>query len=129
MSSLFDIIYNLNETYKVVVYHIEEEEDDDHGNAISEMKVFSLSDNYLINIQCFLVVVPINWLFLSTNSGSVYLSGTINSLACRDYCYKGFIVEQYVILSVDLSTETYTQLLLPQGFVDLPHYRPKHLWS
>ncbi|AES87592.1 transmembrane protein, putative [Medicago truncatula] len=106
----------------VVVYHIEEEEDDDHGNAISEMKVFSLSDNYLINIQCFLVVVPINWLFLSTNSGSVYLSGTINSLACRDYCYKGFIVEQYVILSVDLSTETYTQLLLPQGFVDLPHY-------
>ena len=52
---------NLRGTYKVVVYHLEQ--DDDVGDAISEMKIFSLSDNYLINIQCFPAVVPVSFLF------------------------------------------------------------------
>jgi len=34
-------------------------------------------------------------------------------------------IEQYVILSLDLSTETHTQLLLPQGFDKVPRNPPK----
>ncbi|RHN82507.1 putative F-box associated interaction domain-containing protein [Medicago truncatula] len=33
-------------------------------------------------------------------------------------------IEQPMILSLDLSTETYTQLLLPRGFHKLPRYQP-----
>ncbi|AES87586.1 F-box protein interaction domain protein [Medicago truncatula] len=112
---------NLRGTYKVVVYHIEH---DDVGDAISEMKIFSLSDNYLINIQCFPAVVPVSFLFSSRRR---HLSGTINWLVVQDYYYNSIItMEKYVILSLNLSTETFTRLLLPRGFDDeVPNYQPR----
>jgi hypothetical protein len=107
----------------VVAYHLTEGE---HNIPITEMKVFSTRDNYLINIQCFPAVVPVSLLFFSRNCG-VYLSGTINWLVVRDfYSYSSRITnDQYVILSLNLSTETYTQLLLPRGFDKVPDYRPR----
>jgi len=66
-----------NESYKVVKYHIEVE----HGNARSVAKVFSLVDECWRNIQCFPMLYKFN---CSPNTG-VYLSGTINWLALRDY--------------------------------------------
>jgi len=112
----------LNETYKVVAYHLTEGE---HGIPITEMKVFSMRDNYLINIQCFPAVAPVSLLFFSRNCG-VYLSGTVNWLVIRDlYSYSRITNDQYVILSLNLSTETYTQLLLPRGFDKVPDYRPR----
>ncbi|AES87567.1 F-box protein interaction domain protein [Medicago truncatula] len=115
---------NLNGTYKVVAYHLNDRE---HCTPISEIKVFSLRDNYLINIQCFPAVVPVSFLFLSRNNGGVHFSGTINWLVVRDYCFNSIItMEKYVILSINLSTETYTQLLLPRGFDDeVPDYQPR----
>jgi len=118
------------ETYKVVALCIAKE----HGNAARSMvKFFTLGDNSWRNIQYF-PVIPLYWFGCVTNDGGVYLSGgTVNWLAVRYYfgsdClslkHTSITVEQYVILSVNMSIETYTQLLLPQGFDKVPCYRPK----
>jgi hypothetical protein len=64
----------------------------------------------------------------------VHLNGTINWLAVLGYsCSKFgfalieriFTVEVYVIVSLDLSTETYTEPLLPRGFAKKPRCPPK----
>ncbi|MCI09898.1 F-box protein, partial [Trifolium medium] len=92
-------------------------------NPKSVVKVFNLGDNSWRNIPC-LPVLPLNWSTRSNNCG-VHLNGTINWLALWDYfcsnydfCSKdsSVTVDQFVILSLDISIETYTQLLLPRGF-------------
>jgi F-box interacting protein len=99
-------------------------------NVTSVVKVLSLGDDSWRNIQCF-PVLPLYWFIHDKNQG-VYLSGTINWLALRDYFYSDYefdnvskiTVEQYVIISLDLSTESYTQLLLPRGFDEVPRVQP-----
>ncbi|GAU37584.1 hypothetical protein TSUD_395560 [Trifolium subterraneum] len=96
------------------------------------IKVFTLGVNTWRDIQC-LPVVPLYWFSRLRNNG-VHLNGTINWFAVRDYfclnygfCLKesGVTVEQFVIVSLDFSTETYTQLLLPRGFAKVPDNLPK----
>ncbi|KEH23237.1 F-box protein interaction domain protein [Medicago truncatula] len=117
-----------SKTYKVVEFHVEENKP---ALAKSEVKVFILGGNCWRNIQSF-PVIPLNWLDYgntSINSG-VHLSGTINWLAIHKYFHQYYIyeyishVEQFVIISLDLSTETYKQLLLPQGFDEVPFVQP-----
>ena len=60
-------------------------------------------------------MLPLYWFNRDKNHG-VYLSGTIKWLALRNYFYSDYEfdnvskinVEQYVIVSLDLSTESYT---------------------
>jgi F-box interacting protein len=117
-----------SKTYKVVAFHVEENKP---ALAKSEVKVFSLGGNCWRNIQSF-PVIPLNWLDYgntSINSG-VHLCGTINWLAIHKYFHPYYIyeynshVEDFVIISLDLSTETYKQLLLPQGFDEVPFIQP-----
>ncbi|CAK8563500.1 unnamed protein product [Lathyrus sativus] len=110
----------LNETYKVVAFMVEIELG---GNLKSVVKVFSSGDNSWRDIQC-LPVIPLYW-FDVCNNKDVYLNGTINWLAyCnhQDFNLVG-VIENYVILSLDLSTESYTQMTLPPGFDKGPHVR------
>jgi F-box interacting protein len=91
----------------------------------SQVKVFSLGGHSWKNIQHF-PVIPLY------KFNGVYLNGVINWLAHRDNStssgYFGLnhsiTIQQHVILSLDLSTETYIQLLLPRGFDKLPLYKP-----
>jgi F-box interacting protein len=114
-------------TYKVVAFYMLVE----YGyNPKSVVKAFNLGDNSWRDIQCF-PVLPLYWFRGNKNNG-VYLSGTINWLALRNYFhssydvgwFKGVTVEQYVIVSLDLSTESYTEILLPRGFDEVPHFQP-----
>jgi F-box interacting protein len=114
-------------TYKVVAFYTQVK----HGcNPESVVKAFNLGDNSWRDIQCF-PVLPLYWFRGNKNNG-VYLSGTINWLALRNYFrprygfgwFKGVTVEQYVIVSLDLSTESYTEILLPRGFDEVPHFQP-----
>ncbi|AES87590.1 F-box protein interaction domain protein [Medicago truncatula] len=117
---------NLNGNYKVIAFDIKVKS----GNARSVVKVFSMRDNCWRNIQCF-PVLPL-YMFVSTQNG-VYFSSTVNWLALQDYFgldyfhlnYSSITPEKYVILSLDLSTETYTQLLLPRGFNKVSRHQPK----
>lgn len=66
-------------------------------------------------------------------SNSVHVSGTLNWLAIRDdspqgdheYDWKFITIEQFVIVSLDLSTDTYSQFLLPRCFKEVPHLEPR----
>jgi len=118
---------NSTETYKVVAFrgYIE-------GDIVrSVVNIFSLGNEHSRNIQCF-PVIPLYWIYGDKNNG-VHLNGTISWLALHDYfdsnydfCWKdgSVTVEKYVIVSLDLSSETYTQLLLPRGFEEVPRYQP-----
>ena len=58
---------------------------------------------------------------------AVYLSSTLNWLAIHndsDYDIKNLKVEQFVIVSLDLGTETYNQYRLPRDFDEMPPALP-----
>ncbi|AES80289.1 F-box protein interaction domain protein [Medicago truncatula] len=63
----------------------------------------------------------------------VYFSDTLNWLAIHnhngiDYDFKNLRVEQFVIVSLELGTETYNQYLLPLGFDEVPPTQPTHYY-
>jgi hypothetical protein len=61
------------------------------------------------------------------NNDGVYVSGTISWLAIGnkiEYEWNDIIVDQFVIVSLDLATETYRPLLPLSGFVEVPHVEP-----
>jgi hypothetical protein len=118
-------------TYKVVALYTEtnvEKETENEGLWRSKVIVFSYGDNGWRYIQSF-PLVPLIW-----NDG-VHLSGTVNwlaisgdfvSMSVEEGPNEAYIphVEQFVIVSVDLSTEAYTQFLLPPGFDAVPSVEP-----
>ncbi|CAJ2630184.1 F-box/kelch-repeat protein At3g23880-like [Trifolium pratense] len=128
-SQIFEFIYGRNfhftfgydaltTTYKIVAFGT---------NENSEVKVFNLGDNNCWrNIQNF-PVLPNNRLdhydmFPCLNTGA-HLYGTINWLALDKSITP---IDQFVIVSLDLSTETYKQFLLPAalGFDHGPISQP-----
>jgi F-box interacting protein len=106
---------NLTSTFKVVMlsYHSK-------NMMILETKVFGLGENIWRNITN-LPVVPLQ-VFNVRQHYVVYLSGTLNWLAVFDFPIDS--VNKYVIISLDLGTETYTQMRLPQGFDKLSQVDP-----
>jgi hypothetical protein len=120
----------LTGTYKVVALHTENVEKETENEDLwrSKVRVFSFGYNGWRYIQSF-PLVPLIW-----NDG-VHLSGTVNwlsisgdfeSMTLFEGPTKAYVphVEQFVIVSVDLSTEAYTQLLLPPGFDAVPSVEP-----
>jgi F-box interacting protein len=106
----------LTGTYKVVAYQVEKDEEND-GSWRSQVKIFSFSDKCWKNIDSF-PLIPITCIQFNPNSDGVHLSGTVNWLTLGNY------FNQFMIVSLDLSTETYTQFLLPSGFDEVPHFQP-----
>ena len=106
-----------NDTYKVVAF------------SADEVKVFSLSDNVWRDIPTF-PVVPFDLeagpCHPFVNDG-VYVSGSINWLAIQnkiEYEWNDISIDQFLIVSLDLTTETYRRFLPPQGFVEVPLVEP-----
>ncbi|GAU40139.1 hypothetical protein TSUD_163080 [Trifolium subterraneum] len=110
-------------TYKVVAYRIDQDEEN-YSSWRSQVQLFSISDNCWRDIESF-PLIPIN-----RNNNGVHLSGTINWLALSNYHHSLYYyelityIEQFGIVSLDLSTETYTQFLLPPGFDKVPRIQP-----
>ncbi|XP_058749949.1 F-box/kelch-repeat protein At3g23880-like [Vicia villosa] len=116
-------------TYKIVVLHTERNEgaESDDDIWISKVRAFNLGDSCWRYIQSF-PLIPLVW-----NDG-VHLSGTINWLSIHGAYismsdgerFRAFIpdVKQLVIVSLDLSSETYTQFLLPKGFNEVSCLEP-----
>ncbi|KEH37799.1 putative F-box domain-containing protein [Medicago truncatula] len=72
-----------------------------------EVRVFTLGDKFWRIIQRF----PL-------------LSIRSNNVGYNEWKDLNVTVEQFVIISLDLGTETYTQLLPPRGFNEVPHVMP-----
>lgn len=98
---------NSTDTYKVVAF------------SSKEVKVCSLRDNVWRNISFHFVI----YRGIIFNEG-VYLNGTVywfsNPNKSFKYSEKDFTVEQLMIISLDLSTETYTRLLPPREVDEVP---------
>ncbi|XP_058741893.1 F-box/kelch-repeat protein At3g23880-like [Vicia villosa] len=91
---------NSNDTYKVVAFCYLEDE------FKTEVRVLSLGDYVWRTVECFMnVILPQDY---------VYLNETINWLAIHKG--KDVRVDQLVIVSFDLRTETYTEMGVPCGF-------------
>ena len=115
--------------YKLVAYRAEEDDANHNGSWRSQVRIFSLSDNYWRNIESF-PLIPIGCIQINRNNNGVYLSGKVNWLVIRNYFCASYhyecmtYVEQFLIVSLDLSTEAYTQFLLPPGFDEVPQFQP-----
>ncbi|AES61738.2 putative F-box domain-containing protein [Medicago truncatula] len=119
---------NSTETFKVVASRylgVGEE-------LTTDVRVFSLGDNVWRNIESF-PVVPLYCDVEQFHHTGVFLNGTLNWLAIQDedpithYCdleWNNIKVEQIVIVSLDLGTETYNQYRLPWGFDEVPSAEP-----
>ncbi|GAU14944.1 hypothetical protein TSUD_47380 [Trifolium subterraneum] len=86
----------------------------------SNVRIISFGDNVWRDIES-LPAVPVH-LHLKYHEhaaiGGVYLSGSLNWLAIHninEYNYKDITVGKFVIVSLDLGTETYNQYMLPRG--------------
>jgi len=114
----------LSETYKVVQLFLYEDEER------TDVQVLSLSDNVWRPIQSF----PVALVPFQTNpcvNDGVYLNGCLNWLALRrKLCYVGVSglekmdIREFVIVSLDLGTETYTQLMPPGGYDETSAIEP-----
>jgi F-box interacting protein len=115
---------NSTDTYKIVAFNL----------MTNRVCVFNFGDNVWRNIQSFLTV-PYDLSFyyhsyLDSNHG-VYVSGTLNWLAVQNKLKKKnqidhqhLTIDQFVIISLNLSTETYLQLLPPWDFDKVPCVLP-----
>ncbi|XP_058741981.1 F-box/kelch-repeat protein At3g23880-like [Vicia villosa] len=99
---------NLKDTYKVVAYRCNRQE------LTSQVRVLSLGDDVWRNVESF-PAIPLLVDY-------VYLSGTLYWLANQNR--KNISVEKLVIISFDLSTETYNQYLPPRCFDEVSHSEP-----
>jgi len=104
--SIFGFGYDtLTDTYKVV----------NLCRKSRDARIFSLGDSIWRSIPSFPDVTD-SFEYLCYTC--VYFSGTLNWLVIRKditYHWQNRVVENFVIISLDLGTETYTQLLLPRG--------------
>jgi len=103
---------NSTDTYKVVYFYKK------------TARVFSLGDNIWRNIES----LP----FGSYLYDGVHLRGSVNWLVIRNYiddyetynCEYITSIEQFMIVSLDLGTETCKEFLPPRGFDEVPRYTP-----
>jgi F-box interacting protein len=93
------------------------------------VRILGWKDNVWRDIECF-PVIPLhldNPIPEHYRNVGVYLSGTLNWLAIHNefhYNFKNITVQQLVIVSLDLETETYNQYSLPHGFDRVPPAEP-----
>jgi F-box interacting protein len=111
----------LTGTYKVLEFRLEQDKDN-NGPLRSQVSVLNLDDdNCWRNINNFPLIF---------GNSVVHLSGTVYSLAIQNYFNRRYDyetithVDQFVIVSLDLSTETTIQLLLPSNFDEVPCFQP-----
>ncbi|KEH25333.1 putative F-box domain-containing protein [Medicago truncatula] len=98
---------NSTDTYKLVFFSLER--DDDLMKTV--IRVFTLGDNDWRDIDCLQVA-----LVCQNVKNGVYLKSSISwCVRYRYNCHlKNLTVEQFVMISLDLGTETCTKLLLPR---------------
>lgn len=109
----------------------------DHGYT-TETRVFTIGDNVWRNIESLPVaLLGMEWRGQRVDKGyeygCVFLNTTFNWLAIQSwvrrhnwrFCVRDITVEDLVIVSLDLGTETYNTYRLPRGFFDkLPREEP-----
>jgi F-box interacting protein len=112
---------NSTDTYKVVVLSFNKDVPSDLP-VRPKARVFTFGDNIWRDIKSFPVVVLLHRHNCFDEQNGVYLSNSTNWLVRSQYnCrLKNLTIEQFVIISLDLGTETYTKFLLPRCCDEVP---------
>ncbi|XP_058741764.1 F-box/kelch-repeat protein At3g23880-like [Vicia villosa] len=116
--------------YKVVALSRVEVREENTLSVRSQFRVMSLGDNRWRTFQ-YCASIPVCLIYPQINNG-LHLNGTVNWLALPKYIkpsskydWKSIDnAQQFVIVSLDLSSETCTQFLLPPGFEEVPCFQP-----
>ncbi|XP_058741765.1 F-box/kelch-repeat protein At3g23880-like [Vicia villosa] len=120
-------------TYKVVALSKVAVREENPISMKNQFGVLSLGDNCWRNFQ-FCSSIPVCLIYGNAENinNGLHLNGTVNWLALPKYiqpfyqydCKSIANAQQFVIVSLDLSTETCTQFLLPPGFDEVPLFQP-----
>ncbi|XP_058761272.1 F-box/kelch-repeat protein At3g23880-like [Vicia villosa] len=122
-------------TYKVVTLRkvLEQRGDENKVDWKGQVRVFTFGDNCWRKVQsCPMIPVILMNIHINRINNGVHSSGTVNWLALPNYIQPAYEygwksianAQQFVIVSLDLSTETYTQILLPRCFDEVPCFQP-----
>ncbi|CAL5192165.1 unnamed protein product [Lathyrus oleraceus] len=119
--------------YKVGTLSRVEVREENTFSVRNEFRVLSLCDNSWRSFQ-YCTSIPVCSIYHQTKriNNGVHLNGTVNWLAlpnhiqsCYKYDWKSIAnAQQFVIVSLDLSSETCSQFLLPPGFDEVPCFQP-----
>jgi len=117
---------NSSETYKVVMLMLDVVENRTH------VRVLSVADNVWKTIPNFPAVPLPNEYTGQGGSDGVYLNGRLNWLAIQDRPvsvdgWENIKANEFVIVSLDMGTEWYTQLMPPSGFDEMSSVTPPSL--
>jgi F-box interacting protein len=95
--------------------------------STSDVRVLSFGDSVWRNIEIF-PVLPLHLGYEAFEHNAVFLNGTLNWLAIPNNIPNTWssqlTVEQRIIVSLDLGTETYNMYKLPLGFDKVPPSEP-----
>lgn len=126
-SKLFKFVYdNSSETYMVVMLMLDE------AQNITHVRVLSVGDNVWKTIPNF-PAVPLRYIYgCRYECYGVYLNGRLNCLAIQDHPVSVMDLEninanEIVIVSLDMKTELYTQLMPPSAFDEMSSVMPPSL--
>jgi len=126
-SKLFKFVYdNSSETYIVVMLMLDE------AQNITHVRVLSVGDNVWKTIPNF-PAVPLRYIYgCQYECYGVYLNGRLNCLAIQDHPVSVMDLEninanEVVIVSLDMKTELYTQLMPPSAFDEMSSVMPPSL--
>ncbi|CAL5192174.1 unnamed protein product [Lathyrus oleraceus] len=122
-------------TYKVVALRkvLAKRGEENKVDWKGQVRVFTFGDNCWRKIQsCPMIPVILLNIHINRINNGVHLSGTVNWLALPNYIQPAYEygwksianAQQFVVVSLDLSTEIYTQILLPRGFDMVPCFQP-----
>lgn len=120
----FAFVYdNSSETYKVVMLTLDVVENTTH------VQVLSVADNVWKTIPNFPAVPLPNGYTGQGGSDGVYLNGRLNWLAIQNRPvnvdgWENIKANEFVIVSLDMGTESYTQMMPPSGFDEMSSVKP-----
>lgn len=125
----FAFVYdNSSETYKLVMLMLDVVENKTH------VRVLNVTDNVWKTISNFPAVPLPNIYTGQGGSDGVYLNGRLNWLAIQDRPvsddvdgWENIKANEFVVVSLDLGTKSYTQLMPPCGFDEMSSVKPPSL--
>jgi len=117
---------NSSKTYKVAMLML------DVVKNRTRVRVLSVADNVWKTIPNFPAVPLPNRYTGQGGSDGVYLNGRLNWLAIQDrpvcvYGWDNIKANEFVVVSLDMGTESYTQLMPPCGFDEMSSVKPPSL--
>ncbi|CAJ2670626.1 unnamed protein product [Trifolium pratense] len=137
---LFQSRCKTNKDYKVVALRKAAVIGEGNDGWKSQVRVYNFCVNFWRNVpKCPLIPLCLMVYNTDRTSNGLYFYGTVNWLALSNHIWPWFYednvwkcvanAKQFMIVSLDLSTETYTQISPPLGFDEMKEFGVQESWT